>query len=236
MTSLTTEGLVTLYQLDTSPIQGGDGTTFYFTSAEDFDHVITWGGQQYSPVPMDASGFEMTTQGTIPQPSVTISNIFGAANLLIDNYQGLIGALLSRILTLRRFLDDGATPDPNTWITWDKFVVAQKTSHNAMMMVFKLAARWDSEGTQLPRRQILRDVCSHTYRFFDQALAEAGIDWFNYSKATCPYTGSSLYDTNNNPTDPQHDQCSRTLQGCRLRFGYYAPLPARFFPGVGKVK
>jgi lambda family phage minor tail protein L len=230
MTDLTTQGLITLYQLDTSPVKG-NGQTFYFTSAEDFDTTIRWGGVDYAPLPMDASGFEMTTKGTVPQPTVTMSNLFGAGNMLLDNYNELIGALLSRILTLRRFLDDGSTPDGNAYITWDKFVVAQKMSHTSMLITFKLAARWDVEGTQLPRRQILRDVCSHTYRAFDPATGD-----FNYSRATCPYTGSNFLDSNNFWTDAAHDQCARDLTGCRSRFGWYYPLPARFFPGVGRVK
>lgn len=231
MTDLVTEGLITLYQLDTT---GLGGQMFYFTSASDFDTVITWGGQPYSPLPMDASGFEMTTKGSLPQPSVTISNIFGAGNLLLDSYKGLVGAEVIRILTLRRFLDDGATPDPNAFISRDVFVVAQKTSHNAVAIIFKLATRMDQEGTQLPRRQIMRDVCSHTYRFFD---ISQGAGFWNYSKASCPYTGGLMFDSLDRLTsDPFADNCSRTMNGCTARFTIHSVLPARFFPGVGKVK
>ena len=79
------------------------------------------------------------------------------------------------------------------------------------------------------RRQILRDVCGHTYRVWTGS-------GFDYSKATCPYSGGSLYDTLNRPTDYPHDQCSRDFTGCTLRFGRWSGLPAWFFPGVGKVK
>jgi lambda family phage minor tail protein L len=151
-TQLVTQGLITLYQLDTTR-QGGP--VFYFTSATDFDTDIFWGGQLYSPVPMKAEGFELTTKGAPPTPTATISNLYGAGNLLLDAYLGLIGSDFIRILTLRRFLDDGATPDPNAMITREKFVVAQKTSHNAIEIVFRLATRMDQEGTRLPRRQIL---------------------------------------------------------------------------------
>jgi lambda family phage minor tail protein L len=228
MTDLTTEGLITLWQLDTRTL---GGPIFYFTSATDFDHPeIMWGGQLYSPIPMDASGFELTTRGAIPQPSVTISNLYGAGNLLLDSYKGLVGAEIVRILTLRRFLDDGETADAGAYITRDKFVVAQKTSHNAAAIAFKLASRMDVEGTQLPRRQILRDVCTHTYRNTDPVSGG-----FDYSIASCPYTGGAFFDTNNVPTDAAHDQCSRNLKGCQLRFPGQV-LPARFFPGIGKVK
>ena len=230
MSPLVTEGLITLFQLDTRNL---GGQMFYFTSAvgADLDAGILYGGQQYAPLPMEASGFEMTTRGAIPQPSIAISNLFGAGNLLLDSYRGLIGATLYRILTLRRFLDDGSTPDGNAYITRDAFVVSQKTSHNAQAIVFKLASRIDQEGVQLPRRQILRDICSHAYRYWDPAIGS-----WNYSLATCPYTGGFYFDVNNTPTDYVHDVCQRTITACRLRFGGAAPLPARFFPGVGKVK
>ena len=225
---LTTEGLITLWQLDTRML---GGPVFYFTSATDFDHPeISWGGQVYSPLPMDASDFELTTRGALPTPTVTISNLYGAGNLLLDSYKGLVGAELARIVTLRRFLDDGETPDGAAYITRDKYVVAQKTSHNATAIAFRLASRMDVEGTQLPRRQILRDVCTHTYRAWDPEG-----DAFDYSIASCPYTGSAAFGTSNKPTDAAHDQCSRNIVGCQLRFPGQV-LPARFFPGVGKVK
>jgi lambda family phage minor tail protein L len=227
MAELTTEGLITLWQLDTRPL---GGPVFYFTSASDFETEIVWGDQLYTPLPMDASGFELTTRGAIPQPTITISNLYGAGNLLLDSYKGLVGAEVIRLLTLRRFLDDGETPDPAAYITRDKFVVAQKTSHNATAIAFKLASRMDVEGTQLPRRQILRDICTHTYRAFDPATGT-----FDYTKASCPYAGAAYFDTTNAPTDIAHDQCSRNIGGCQARFPGQV-LPARFFPGVGKVK
>jgi lambda family phage minor tail protein L len=221
------DNLITLWQLDTTMMDNGQW--FYFTSATDFDHEIYWGGQRYSPVPMDATGFEMTTKGAPPQPSLSVDNIVGAGNLLVDSYNDLVGATIIRYLTLRRFLDDGMTPDPSAYITRESFVVAQKTSHTALMIVWKLATRWDQEGTQLPRRQILQDVCSHTYRRFIPGVG------FDYSKATCPYTGGAFYDSTDAAADASHDQCSRSMTGCTLRFGG-GVLPARFFPGVGRIK
>jgi lambda family phage minor tail protein L len=220
-------GRLTLWQLDTTTL---GGPVFFFTSAEDFEHQIYWGGQLYSALPMEASGFEVTTRGAIPTPSISLSNLFGAGNLLLDSYKGLVGAEVVRIQTLRRFLDDGETPDPQAYISRDKYVVAQKTSHTAVAIAFKLASRMDVEGTQLPRRQILRDVCTHIYRAWDPVAGA-----FVYQRASCPYTGTAYFDTRNRPTDAAHDQCSRNLLGCQLRFPGQV-LPARFFPGVGKVK
>lgn len=223
---LVTEGLITLFQLDTSFM---NGPTHYFTSAADRDTVIFWGGEQYFPMPIDAQGFEMTSKGALPTPSIQLSNLYGAGNALLDTYNGLVGAQVTRIVTLRRFLDDGSTPDPLAYISRDVFVVAQKASHDAVQITFKLASRMDQEGAQIPRRQILRDVCQHSYRFWN------GFN-FDYSKATCPYTGTSAWDPLDQVTDWPHDQCSRSMIGCTNRFGRWSALPARFFPGVGKVK
>lgn len=227
MSQLETSGKITLFQLDTTML---GGTVFYFQSAEDADTQIIWGGQTYSPIPMKASGFEMTTRGAIPTPTVTISNLYGAANTLLLEYRGLLGAKLTRILTLRRFLDDGDTPDANAFITRDMFVVAQKTSHTAVAIAFKLMAHMDQEGVQLPRRLVMRDYCQHVYRAYNPATAT-----FSYTKATCPYTDSRYYDVNNNPTAMPFDMCSHDKNGCKLRFPNQV-LPAWFFPGVGRIK
>jgi lambda family phage minor tail protein L len=224
--TLSAAGLLTLYQLDTTML---GGQVFYFTSTADLERSVIWGGQEYTPLPMQASGFEMTTKGAIPNPLITISNLYGSGNLLVSEYKGLLGARLIRLLTLARFLDDGTTPDASAWITRDVFIVAQKTSHTALQIQFKLASQMDQEGVQLPRRQVMRDVCSHIYRAWNPSSG------FDYSKASCPYTGGAYFDVNDNPTSPDHDQCSRTMVGCSRRFAGQA-LPARFFPGVGKIK
>jgi lambda family phage minor tail protein L len=225
---LTTEGLVSLFVLDTTMFPGGQ--LFYFASLADFETEAVWGGQVYAPLPMDVTGFEYTTRGTLPQPTITISNLYGAGNTLIDEYKGLVGALVTRTLTLSRFLDSGETPDPNAYISRDTYVVSQKTSHTAVAIAFKLTSRLDQEGSKIPKRQILRDVCSHSYRVYDPSTGD-----FNYSKATCPYTGTGYFDPNNNPTTPDKDACGRFMTGCTARFGAL-PLPARFFPGVGRVQ
>lgn len=227
MPQLTTEGLITLYVIDTTML---GGQVFYFQSMEDFTTPVIRGGQTYAPLPMAASGFEMTTRGAIPTPTITISNLFGAANTLLAEFQGLLGAKVHRILTLRRFLDDGSTPDPNAFITRDMYVVAQKTSHTAVAVAFKLSSQMDAEGVQLPRRLVMRDYCAHTYRSFDSTTGA-----FNYVKATCPYTDSRYFDAFNNPSSAPNDMCSHNIEGCRLRFPNQV-LPAWMFPGVGRVK
>jgi lambda family phage minor tail protein L len=225
--SLTTEGVIAVYKLDTTML---GGPVFYLASAGDFAQGIVWGGIPYQELPMEMAGFDYTTRGTLPQPTVTFSNIFGAGNTLLDTYKGLIGALVTRTVTLTRFLDSGTTPDPNAFISMDVYVVSQKLSHTAVSIAFKLTSRLDQEGSKIPRRLILRDICTHSYRVWDGAAGD-----FSYANATCPYAGANAFNARDQAVTPSQDNCSRSISGCTARYGTL-PLPARFFPGVGRTR
>lgn len=222
----TYKGIIHLFQLDLARL---GGPIYYFTGAATMTRPIVWGGNLYVGMYIEASGFEMTTKGTLPQPNLVISNLYGAANLLLSEYRGLIGAQVTRYRTMERFLDDGETPDPNAYLSKDVFRIAQKTSHTPMQIVFKLATPLDQEGVLLPKRQVLRDVCNHTYR---RPLPDGSYD---YTNVTCPYVGVPTFDTRNRPSVHMEDSCSRNHKGCSLRFPN-VPLPGRFFPGVGRIK
>jgi lambda family phage minor tail protein L len=221
-----TQGVVSLYDLDTRP---AGGPVLHFCSIADFDTPIRRGGVTYQPIPMEATGFEWRGAGALPQPVLVVSNVFGAMNLLFAEFGELLGCGLTRIRTLERWLDDGSSPDPEAEIGRDIFVIAQKQSHTAVAVAFKLAWRIDQEGTLLPRRVVLRDVCTHVYRRWTGTA-------FDYSLASCPYTGAAMFDTDDQPTsNGAQDQCSRRMTGCRARFGKLA-LPTRAYPAVGRVR
>ena len=85
------------------------------------------------------------------------------------------------------------------------------------------------EGLYLPARLVLRDHCQHSYRRWDATENE-----FDYSKATCPYTGTDKFTAAGEQTQTaSRDQCSRRLMtGCRKRFA--GELPFLGFPGVAR--
>jgi lambda family phage minor tail protein L len=222
-------GVVHLFVLDLTPITPPLlPTHFYFCSVGEFSNNAFYGGQEYRAIPMEATGFERRTNGTAPQPTVAISNLYGAVDTILRDYGEPVGCDITRIRTLRRYLDDGESPDGEAMLSFDKFVIAQKVAHTAITAVFRLETRTDQEGTAIPRRLMLRDTCLHTYRRWTGS-------GFDYSRATCPYTGTDYFDVNDIPTTAENDQCSRALTGCSLRFPSQ-PLPTRAFPALGRQR
>jgi lambda family phage minor tail protein L len=229
---LTPDALVELFQLDLNPI--GEPTVYYFTkeplnSAGD---PIVFDGQAYYAVDMESEGWEFTGTGPFPQPTIRISNVFGFLSGALAAANDLIGATLTRTRTYAKFLDSGSDPDPDATFPLDVYTVFQKKSHNLVYIEFILAALVDQQGLTLPKRKILRDTCTHTYRVWNGTS-------FDYSKCTCPYTGSDMFTKNDvATTDQSKDECSRELTGCNHRFRSIGDgvLPTRAFPGVVRTK
>ena len=57
-----------------------------------------------------------------------------------------------------------------------------------------------------------------------------------YRSGECGYAGGPVANYKNNPTsDPAQDQCSRTMTGCKKRFGEFGALPFGGFPAIARV-
>ena len=54
---------------------GGDPTVMRFhNNIKVFNSSVVWQGKTYYPAPIEASGFETTTRGTLPTPSLAIAS------------------------------------------------------------------------------------------------------------------------------------------------------------------
>ena len=217
---------VTLYQLDLTAF---NLNVLYLAPGTSGSTAVSFGGQMYSPHPIEAEGFEMATDGPLPRPTFTVSNLDNSFTALVEANDDLQGAVLRRIRTFDRYLDGGAEPDGGVYLPIDVFQLSKKTKHTPDIISWECAALMDQEGVKLPARQIIRDYCDHVYRQWDGAA-------FDYTHVTCPYAGTDYFDENDQPTTAAGDRCSKRLGGCRLRFGADAVLPTRAFPGVARLK
>nr|WP_137829759.1 phage minor tail protein L [Methylobacterium sp. L1A1] len=229
--SLTPGDLVALYVIDLAAI--GVNRQFAFTpAAEGGSGPIRFRGITYAPLDVTCEGFEMTADGAIPQPTLSITNVTRVMSSAAALHDDLIGARLIRTRTYAQFLDGGPTPDPEAAYAQDIYVFDRKTAHTKRSITWTLAAAMDQEGVMLPGRLILRDVCLWRYRRWDPDT-----ETFDYTGVQCPYTGGEAYDADGRPTTPDKDTPSRHIASCcKARFGAAAPLPFGGFPGVGRVR
>lgn len=220
--------LVTLFKL---VLTDTEETTFYYTpdTKEDGSSIV-WDGETYVPLPVEASGFEVSGNRKFPRPTIRLSNVLntaaGIAALFGDD---ALGATITRTRTFRKYLDDGSSPDPTAHFPLDVYRVERKVAHNPVFLEWELSAIADQEGKKLPGRQVLQAICTHRYRVWD------GVSEFVYIKATCPYAGTDYFDINGTVVAEELDQCGKRLTDCNLRFPLDSDiLPTRAFPGVGR--
>jgi lambda family phage minor tail protein L len=202
----------------------------YFTNQVDPSHVsgqVHFDGQQYAPVEFASEGFAWGGEGTIPRPTIKVSNAVTFMSSALALFGDLLGAELTRTRTFVSYLDGWPDEDGQAWLSRDVFLVEQKTRESPIEIEWRLRAKLDRNWVKLPERRILRDTCTHRYREWTGSA-------FDYTKATCPYTGGDSFDyLNDTATDP-NDICSKNLQGCKVRFPA-APLPTLAFPGIGSI-
>lgn len=193
---------------------------------------LYWNGQQYFRVPVKAEGFEYKNTGTLPRPTLTVSNSGREITtlLLLVNAttagNDLAGAEVRRIRTLKRFLDavnfaeGNSSADPYAAFPEERWFIDRKSSESRNAVSFELASRFDLAGQKMPKRQCIANICQWEYR-----------------SSECSYTGDNYFDVNNNPAASlAQDRCGKRISSCKLRFGENEPLPFGSFPSVGLIK
>lgn len=219
------DAVVSLYELDATVF---GAQLVYFSPTLIDGEVASFGGKKYIPLPITADGFEWSGSGTLPRPTLSVTAQDLSFLSLVLSSGDLVGAPVTRIRTYRKHLDDGSDPDTSATFPVDHYVVERKASQNSKVIQFELSVRMDQEGRQIPARQVLRDTCTHRYRFYDGTS-------YSYAGATCPYAGLGEWGVDGQAA-PNADSCGKRLSDCKKRFGAAGVLPFYGFPGVGRYK
>lgn len=219
------DAIVTLFELDATRF--GEGVLRFCPEPVNGGPAL-FNGYQYQPLPIQAEGFEWSGQGTLPRPTLNITAMQLAFLSLVLSADDLVGAPFKRLRTYRKHLDDGTDPDPEALFPVDHYTIERKQAQNRTAITFELSVEMDQQGRKIPARQVLRDSCTHRYRWWDGSE-------YRYEGVTCPYAGSGEWEPNGSIAAPGGDKCGKRLSDCRLRFGQNGVLPTRAFPGVGRV-
>jgi lambda family phage minor tail protein L len=150
---------VELFELDATAI----GAEFY--RFHGYQHIgpIWWQGQEYSPWPIQASGFEITAQAQQPNPTLLVGNVTGFISALCLGFEDLIGAKLTRRRTLGRYLDAKNFPDgnpeadPDEEFSPDIWYIEQKLGEDKTRVEFALASPINLNNKQLPGLPVVVD-------------------------------------------------------------------------------
>ncbi len=219
---LAPSAVIELFVLDLSLFS--QGSVYFHAGTNSLQQRLTWQGKTYEAFPIQVEGFEFNGNGQIPRPKLKVANVTGAITAMVLIYQDLVGAKITRKRTLAKYLDavnfpGGVNPtaDPTAEFADDIYYIDRKSRETRDVIEFELAASFDLEGVNLPRRQIVQNVCPWRYR-----------------SSECGYTGASYFDANDQSVaSSTQDICGKRLSSCQARFGQNAELPFGGFPAAG---
>ena len=214
LSNLSTSHLVTLFEIDlnnlikdkginlqaqagnigigtagASNINVNDGILRFHNDTKILNSFIVWRGKTYYPAPIKAEGFESTTKGVLPQPTLTIASQSESGTdqlALLKNqireFGDIIGSKVTRIRTFAKYLDrinfsgsihnskkvleipQGYEPDPYAQLPKDVYFIERKQTETKSVLTYQLSSILDTEGTKLPKRVIVSDKCVWQYR------------------------------------------------------------------------
>jgi lambda family phage minor tail protein L len=162
--------IIELYELyfdvDFSPFRFHSGTNGIIKD-------IVWRGNSYFATAIEVEGFEANTVGRLPRPKVTVANQdFIISNILREFSDFRNGKFIRYRLFLKN-LDDinfdesqnpFGNPDPNAYLSQEKYHVSQKIIENKHLVQFELITPFDLENTQVASRAIYGRYCYWQYR------------------------------------------------------------------------
>ena len=219
--SLEPSAIIELFQLElTEAVNGIDQTYYYHAGTNELTANVTFDGQEYTATAIEVDGFETSSKGVLPRPSMRIGNTGNAISALLLLYNPL-QAKVTRIQTCKKFLDavnftggTNATADPTAKFEDQIYYIDRVANENPQLVEFELASKLDLVNIALPGRQVL-EHCPWVYR----------------AESTCGYKGTKYFDINNNPTTEANDVCGKRYTSCTLRFPE-GDLPFGGFPGA----
>ena len=244
--------IIELFQLELNANQHGVNQTYYFHNGtrQNSGNNLVFGGTTYIALPIEADGFAYSGQGSLPRPTLRVSNILSTITALLTTLpNGLEGAKVTRLRTLARYIDDAnfnAVVSPlvtqgGNLITTQSGDILATTLGNPYgtpdpTALFPIEVYYVDRKSTESRSLVEFELASA----FDLAGVRAPkrqcisrCQWV-YRSAECGYTGTDYFDANDNPVvNTSEDVCGKKQSSCEARFGENNELPFGGYPGIG---
>jgi lambda family phage minor tail protein L len=225
---LTPPAEVELFIVDLNPISGAwdppvETPLYYFCNSLDSDATpIIFRGDTYTPISIEAEGFGKTQSGsTMPRPKIRIGNADGYTSGLLRSYQDMIGAGLTRLITLEPYLDGHDEADPLKCREQSSFLFNRLTSEGKFHIEWELRLSTD-QRLQFPRRPIT-PFCRVVYRGEYCGWDGDNFDINDVKEGEPLYLGT--------------DECAKRLSSCVCRWqetDQSQVMPFAGFPGSAR--
>ncbi len=189
LSEVTPSTLITLFEIDISNIAFDKGIITSPDASNEAERIfrfhnnvpylgqnIIWRGKSYTALPIKAEGFEISSQGTLPVPKLSISSnedsipMLSLLKIQLSKLGDLVGAKVIRIRTFYKYLDsiNFSEPNPqqdsNAELPRDIFYIDRKANESRNFIEYDLASILDVEGLQLPARLVVANRCTGQYR------------------------------------------------------------------------
>ena len=150
---------LTLIELDGTNLGLSDVQRFFPATTSTYE-PIEYNGYTYNPMPVSVTGSMRRAEGAQDRPRIQFGNLGAYMTALTRVYNDLVGAKI----TIRRVLKDtmGWTNPPE--FPLESFEIFRKTRADKFVVEFELRSQLDLDGIKYPRRRVLSDYCSWTYR------------------------------------------------------------------------
>lgn len=210
------ESPVYLYQIDLNPI--GVNTIYYLSPHRLNGAAVAFDGVSYPTAALSIEGITQDGSGEPSAPTFTLDNSLKFVSTLTEAYADLVKARVTRIKTLKTFLDGQPMANGDAYLSKDRFEITRKKTLNHIWGTFELRPLSSVEGKVFPAQVCTKNGCSRSYRRWNGA---------SFTLGTCPYNGTPKFTRQGvSTTDPTLDVCSKDYKGCSLRYPNGVGLPA----------
>ena len=198
--SIDPSSVIDFFEIDTTDIQFDLSLidTKAFTDSQDKDpsqdrifrfhnsislttRQIIFDGKTYVASPIAVEGMELTSRGTLPRPTLSLSvkpdgvKALSELKAILEKIGDLTGAKFTRTRTFAKFIDASNSvkltskiknhdPDPNAILSHDIYFIDRKTSESQQTLSFEMASSIDLENFGVPKRLVIQDKCQWQYR------------------------------------------------------------------------
>jgi lambda family phage minor tail protein L len=167
--------IIELFTIELNAALHGSNTLYRFHNGANMNAngEVVWAGNSYLRFPIECTGFEFGSTGTLPRPKIAVSNIFGTLTAIMQNVNettvgnDLNGAKFTRIRTLARFLDavnftgntnPYGTPDSSAEFPQEIYFLDRKVTENRNVVTWEAQSALDLVNVKLPGRIATKEL------------------------------------------------------------------------------